>query len=150
MCDGQEWVEAKWNCVFKPDFENPSGSIFSEQRGIIYQDCHAPMGEGHVYPPGEHAGYYTAAPDALGGAAGRPDLVDLLARDANYADIPEERRERRTFKVWNGRRIQDAHMAAGGTLESFFEEHGFCLVHAPTQVTDFLDADQCVQRRGGV
>ena len=61
MCDGQEWVEAKWNCVFKPDFENPSGSIFSEQRGIIYQDCHAPMGEGHVYPPGEHAGYYTAA-----------------------------------------------------------------------------------------
>ena len=88
-----------------------------------------------------------AGAGAAAGASGGGGDFDIKLRMGVDA---EERRERRTFKVWNGRLIQDAHMAAGGTLESFFEEHGFCLVHAPTQVTDFLDADQCVQRRGGV
>ena len=41
-------------------------------------------------------------------------------------------------------------MAAGGTLESFFDEHGFVLVDAPTAVTDFMDVDQCSIRRSGV
>ena len=217
MCDGQEYVEAKWNCVFKEgalrycccdcmptlrvachraqsggpqslrplarslavascaprvsDFANPSGSIFSERRGIIYQDCYAPMGDSHEYGPGEHDGYFGAAPDPLHngarrtewhdtaglagprddpGGAGRPDLVELLANEVGFGDIPTERRERRTHKVYNGRLIQDAHMAAGGTLESFFDEHGFVLVDAPTAVTDFMDVDQCSIRRGGV
>ena len=129
------------------------------------------MGDGHEYGPGEHDGYFGAAPDPLHngarrtewhdtaglagprddpGGAGRPDLVELLANEVGFGDIPTERRERRTHNVYNGRLIQDAHMAAGGTLESFFDEHGFVLVDAPTAVTDFMDVDQCSIRRGGV
>ena len=77
-------------------------------------------------------------------------MLELLESELSFADIPTEARERRAFKVWNGRLIQDAHVAAGGTLESFFEEHGFVMVHAPTRVTDFMDASQCTQRAGGV
>ena len=145
MCDGQEWVEGEWNCVFAPEFENPNGSIFSEARGVIYQDAHAPMGipwneEGHA--PKEHTGY-PDAPHALGGKAGRPDLVQLLDTALDYKDVaPEGARPRRTFKVWNARLLQDEHIAKGGTLESFFEIHGYALVHAPTAVTDFTDAQQ--------
>ena len=97
---------------------------------------------------GVHRGY-PDAPEALGGDAGRPDLVELLSQVNDWRHAaPEEARPRRNFRVYNARLIQDAHMEAGGTLESFFAEHGYALVHAPTKVTDFMDANQTMP--GGV
>ena len=90
MCDGSEFVHGTWNCVFRPGFQNPNGTIFDETAtgvpgGLICQDAHAPSGipwNAKHNPPrsqGLHFGY-PDAPQALGTEAGRPDLADFLAR----------------------------------------------------------------------
>ena len=57
----------------------------------------------------------------------------------------ESMRPRRAFRIHNARPMQHAHLAAGGTLASFFEEHGFVLVNYPTSVTDWSSRDQIKQ-----
>ena len=37
------------------DWVNSKGSIFDPERGIVYQDCYAPMGDGHVFARGGHS-----------------------------------------------------------------------------------------------
>ena len=141
-------------------FENPNGTIFSPGKGIIYQDAFAPMGVpwnakmggkhaadlSSLTTKGEHRGYPDSTAEDF--KDGRPDLARLLAEKNAWSSFPEAERPRRKFKVWNGRLLQDEHMAVGGTLSSFFDLHGFALVQAPTAVTDFADAKQTM--RGGV
>ena len=84
MCDGREFVEAKWNCVFSEGFAIPNGgSIFGTGRGalgtvpggVICQDSHAPWDTftGSFNPPAPEDGRSVAF--LLRGATNRRSSV---------------------------------------------------------------------------
>lgn len=119
------YVDARLGGIYEETFDIPDKSKWKDGRdgGIVLKPMWLPGPQGQDY----------------GGKKPRlPEMVELCEKQPSY----EAFRPRRPFRVHNARLMQDVHLAAGGTLASFFEEHGFVLISHPTQVTDWSDGRQ--------
>ena len=118
-------VDTRLGGIYEQDFEIPDSSRWKDGRagGMVYKPMWLPGKQGQDYG---------------GRLPESQQVVEMCEAQPDY----EARRPRREFRVHNARPMQEAHLAGGGTLASFFEIHGFVLVTYPTAVTDWSDGEQ--------
>ena len=118
-------VDTRLGGIYEQDFEIPDSSRWKDGRagGMIFKPMWLPGPQGQDYG---------------GSVPESQQVVEMCEAQPDY----EARRPRREFRVHNARPMQEAHLAGGGTLASFFEKHGFVLVTYPTAVTDWSDGEQ--------
>ena len=118
-------VDTRLGGIYEQDFEIPDSSRWKDGRagGMIFKPMWLPGPQGQDYG---------------GRVPESQQVVEMCEAQPDY----EARRPRREFRVHNARPMQEAHLAGGGSLASFFEQHGFVLVTYPTAVTDWSDGEQ--------
>ena len=123
MANGEEYVPGEIGGVYLPGFEK-----IDDGRRLVYKFV-------DVVGKDRKANFGDAFKQGAGTLDGRPDILAL----AEGREYHESQRPPREFPVYNARLIQEAHT---GTLEEFFEHHGFVLLQHETAVTDWGDAKQ--------
>ena len=123
MANGEEYVPGEIGGVYLPGFEK-----IDDGRRLVYKFVDV-VGKDREANFGEPFKQGAVTLD------GRPDILAL----AEGREYHESQRPPREFPVYNARLIQEAHT---GTLEEFFEHHGFVLLQHETAVTDWGDARQ--------
>ena len=123
MANGEEYVQGEIGGVYLPGFEK-----IDDGRRLVYKFV-------DVVGKDRKANFGEPLKQGAGTLDGRPDILAL----AEGREYHESQRPPRDFAVYNARLIQEAHT---GTLEEFFEHHGFVLLQHETAVTDWGDARQ--------
>ena len=123
MANGEEYVQGEIGGVYFPGFEK-----IDDGRRLVYKFV-------DVVGKDRKANFGEPFKQGAGTLDGRPDILAL----AEGREYHESQRPPREFAVYNARLTQEAHT---GTLEEFFEHHGFVLLQHETAVTDWGDARQ--------
>lgn len=126
MTNGEAVVMGEIGGVYLPGFRK-----IEDGRRLVYKFV-------DVVGRGRKANFGEPFKQGAGTLDNRPDILKLQ----EGREYHESQRPPREFPIYNARLLQEAHT---GTLEEFFDEHGFVLLQHATKVTDWGSSEQFEQ-----